>query len=81
MLQFKPHIGNAIGTRVTIDYTNWRGERSKRDIGPLAIEWGSNEWHKEPQFLLSAWCFTTKAKRCFAIKDIHSWEEEPDNTI
>lgn len=60
-------------SRVVIDYTNWRGERSKRTIEPFSIRFGSTEWHKEDQWLLMAW--TDKGRREFAMKDIHSWKE------
>ena len=39
---------------VTIDYTNWRGERSKRRVIPLAISFENNEWHPDTQWLLMA---------------------------
>jgi hypothetical protein len=58
---------------VTIDYTNYRGERGLRRILPLDIKFGSNEWHPEPQWLLIAIDEDKKAERIFALKDIHSW--------
>lgn len=58
---------------VIIDYTNWKGERSTRTVVPDVIYWGSNEWHKEPQWLLTAFDVEKQAKRNFAMKDIHSW--------
>ncbi|WP_156967779.1 hypothetical protein [Methylosinus sp. PW1] len=39
---------------LAIDYTNWRGERRERGIIPLRPFFGSNEYHKEPQWLLEA---------------------------
>lgn len=60
-------------SRVKIDYTNWRGERSKRTIQPFSIRFGVSEWHRIPQWLLTAW--TDAGRREFAMKDIHSWEE------
>lgn len=59
--------------KVIIDYTNWKGERSTRTILPIRIYWGSNEWHKENQWLLEAHDIDKKAVRNFALKDIHSW--------
>lgn len=58
---------------VTIDYTNYRGERSLRRILPLGTFWGANEWHREEQWLLSAVDLEKKASRIFAMKDVHSW--------
>jgi len=63
---------------ITIDYTNYRGERGLRRIVPQQIEFGSNKWHPEPQWLLKAWDCEKKAERLFAIGDIHRWMiEEP----
>lgn len=59
--------------KVIIDYTNWKGERSIRTIIPIRIYWGSNEWHKEEQWLLEAHDLEKQALRNFAMKDIHSW--------
>jgi predicted DNA-binding transcriptional regulator YafY len=61
------------GGRVMIDYTNHRGERATRTITPRGINWGSTEWHPEPQWLLLAWDHGKNAFRDFAIKDIHDW--------
>lgn len=59
--------------KVIIDYTNWQGERSTRTILPIRMYWGSNEWHKEDQWLLEAHDLDKRAVRNFAFKDIHSW--------
>jgi hypothetical protein len=58
---------------VVIDYTNYRGERSERRISPMSIGWGSNQWHPERQWLLSAVDIKKGEIRQFAVKDIHSW--------
>lgn len=60
---------------VTIDYTNWRGERRTRTIWPHEISFGSNEYHPEPQWLLSAVDADTDSMRTFALKDIHEWTQ------
>jgi hypothetical protein len=57
----------------TIDYTNWRGERSLRRIRPLWVEYGSNEWHPEEQWLLVALDEKTNQRRTFALSQIHQW--------
>lgn len=60
---------------VTIDYTNWRGERRVRGIEPFHIVWEEgNEWHPEPQWLLYAEDKTDGARKAFALKNIHSWK-------
>jgi predicted DNA-binding transcriptional regulator YafY len=58
---------------VVIDYTNWRGERSLRVVEPKSIFFGKNEWHREPQWLLSALDVQKKEVRTFALASIHSW--------
>ncbi len=58
---------------LTIDYTNYRGERSERRIVPKKIIFDSNEWHKEKQWLLEAHDVEKNQVRFFSIKDIHNW--------
>ena len=59
---------------VIIDYTNWRGERRKRTIIPMAVYWSKNEYHPEPQWLLRALDWEKREIRDFAMTGIHSWE-------
>lgn len=59
-------------TTITIDYTNWRGERSLRQVQPIRIEHGSNEWHRTPQWLLVAIDLRTGEERTFALSCIHA---------
>ena len=59
---------------VTIRYTNWRGETSKRKIIPIKIWFGCSEWHKEEQWLLKATDLEKSADRDYALKDISSWQ-------
>ena len=59
---------------VVIDYTNYRGERSKRLVNPVRIYFGSNQWHEDPQWLMEAYDHEKEANRDFAMKDIHKWE-------
>ena len=58
---------------VKILYTNWKGETSIRKILPKEIIFGSNQWHKEEQWLLVAYDIDKKSDRTFALKDIKSW--------
>ncbi len=62
---------------VEIDYTNWRGERSKRRIVPMSVEWANNEWHPETQWLLEAIDVDKRESRSFALANIHSWKPAP----
>ena len=69
-----------IPSRVTIDYTNYRGVRRPRVIEPLRFYYGSTQHHTEPQYLLDAIC-VEKGLRTFAMKDIHSWVPEKRATV
>ena len=53
---------------VVIRYTNWKGETADRRIVPHDIHFGSNEWHPEPQWLMTAFDFGKFALRTFALK-------------
>lgn len=73
----EPVAGEA-GQPVIIDYTNYRGERSLRRILPGSkFGWGSNEYHPEPQWLMTGYDLEKKAWRIFALRDIHSWTPAP----
>ena len=63
---------------VVIEYTNHRGDRGKRVIKPILIEFTSSLWHPEPQWVLVAFDVEKSARRGFALKDIHSWEPAPE---
>jgi predicted DNA-binding transcriptional regulator YafY len=58
---------------VQINYTNWKGETAVRTIKPEKIWFGKTEWHKEEQWLLSAFDLEKQEHRNFAMKDILSW--------
>lgn len=58
---------------VLIDYTNWRGERSKRAVIPQSIRFGISGWHTEPGWLMAALDIEKGEVREFAMADIHSW--------
>ena len=79
-LQTEPVRDAIPNAAVTIDYTNYRGERGLRRIIPDQISFGSNEWHPEPQWLMLAYDCEKKAERLFAVRDIHSWQVGPLQT-
>jgi hypothetical protein len=54
-------------------YTNHKGETRVRTITPERVFWGSNEFHPERQWLLSAF-EKGKGQRTFAMKDMASPE-------
>ena len=59
---------------VTIDYTNWKGEREKRQILPLRLFFGTSEWHPTPQWLLEALDLGRHQPRTFALSGMHAPE-------
>lgn len=58
---------------VSIVYTNYKGTTGVRRIMPKEIFYGSNEWHKEEQWLLLATDTDKGEDRTFAVKDIRCW--------
>lgn len=59
---------------VTIDYTNWQGNRSKRRILPHNLTWGKNAYHgPNALWLLESTDLEKGQPRSFALKDIHAW--------
>jgi predicted DNA-binding transcriptional regulator YafY len=61
---------------VSIVYTNWEGKVGIRHILPQKMWYGKTEWHKEEQWLLTAWDIDKDAERTYAMKDIHHWYTE-----
>ena len=60
-------------------YTNWRGETRTRIIRPGHIFFGSNCWHRKPQWLLRVFDYEKRDERDFAVNDISAWEPwEPE---
>jgi hypothetical protein len=53
-------------------YKNWRGETRERHVRPIGYDYGSNEWHPEPQWFLVGIDTETGEKRNFALKDIQN---------
>lgn len=58
---------------VSIDYTNWRGQRRWRQVIPFCVTFDSNEWHPSQQWLLEALDVETNEMRTFAMQHIHEW--------
>lgn len=55
---------------ISFRYKNWKGEISLRKVVPQDIWFGSTEFHKEEQWLLTAIDVEKQANRDFAINDI-----------
>lgn len=59
--------------QVFIDYTNWRGVRAERRVTPIRIEFKSNVYHRDAQWIMDAVDVEKGELRSFAMKDVHSW--------
>lgn len=55
---------------IPVLYKNWKGETSIRNIVPIAVRWGTSEWHREPQYLLSAFDVEKGDSREFALSEM-----------
>lgn len=77
-----PEHAVMMASQVYIDYTNYRGERGVRLIQPQpdGLYWGSNEYHREEQWLLRAIDVEKKTLRTFAMRDIHGWDVNPNGS-
>lgn len=58
---------------VSIDYTNYKGQRALRLVMPQHIFWGATSYHREPQWMLIAIDVIRGVSREFAMRDIHAW--------
>lgn len=58
---------------VKIDYTNYKGEHSIRNIRPIFVSWNANEWHPKPQWMMIVWDYDRNGFRCFAMESVHQW--------
>ena len=56
--------------RVEFTYKNWKSDTRKRKAIMTKIFLGSNEWHKDPQWLADGIDLEKNAMRTFALKDI-----------
>jgi predicted DNA-binding transcriptional regulator YafY len=61
--------------RVIIDYTNWRGLRGNRRIRPTGLAFASNEYHREPCWMVLARDLDLDEDRTFPLQNIHGWQE------
>lgn len=58
------------GSFITFTYKNWKGETSERKAIVSDFSYGSNEYHKEPQFMILGFDVDKSAYRTFTTKDI-----------
>lgn len=59
---------------VVLLYRNWEGKVRGRLVRPKRMFFGSNEWHKEPQWLLEALDLEKNETRFFAMSGIITWQ-------
>lgn len=70
MIELRPE------TPVWFEYTNHRGERSKRNAVLKFVRFGTSDWHKEPQWFAEMFDLIKGADRTFAIKDIRAIDDK-----
>lgn len=51
-------------------YTNYNGVTETRRVRIESLSFGSNTFHREPQWLLNGHCMDRNARRTFALNDI-----------
>lgn len=37
---------------LSVDFTNWKGDRRRRRLIPVELWFGSTNWHPKPQYLM-----------------------------
>lgn len=62
------------GAILSFDYTNHRGTTEHRVVTYIGLEFGSNEYYPQPQFLLRCFDPSRGADRSFAIANIRNWK-------
>lgn len=58
-----------IGPRISVTYTNYRGETAKRTISPIEIWFGQTKWHPKLGWLLHCYDWEKEAFRDYALAD------------
>ena len=59
---------------IKVVYKNWEEEEGLRTIIPLSIFYGSNDFHKEEQWLMKVWDLDKKDYRIYSLRDILEWK-------
>lgn len=75
----KKLVSVQVGDTILFTYKNWLGEISKRRVKVEGFIFGSNEFHKEPQFMMKGFDLDKSAMRTFATKDISELTSVKDN--
>ena len=61
--------------KILFNYKNHKGRVSTRTVTPIEMYFGSTDFHRADQWLLTAYCHDKKAVRAFAMKDIYGIQE------
>lgn len=69
-----------LGRKVTLDYTNHRGERAMRTVTPASVDFGTTEWHPEPGLMIQCYDHDKAAVRVYSWSGVHSWNGVPVST-
>lgn len=64
---------------VKFDYTNHRGELTKRVVEPVKIWYGKTKYQDFPQWFLHAYDFKKNIYRDYMMSEISHWEQVPDD--
>ena len=56
---------------IVVNYKNWKGVVSSRNIVPKKLYWGATPFHHIPQWILTVWDQDKKEYRDFALKDMY----------
>ena len=62
--------------KITIDYTNYRGERRIRTVMPIAFYFGVNNYHEGEQWFMEATDLERNEIRVFALNQVHAWNPQ-----
>lgn len=65
------------GRTYDIDYTNYRGERGRKRIRVLRVDFGRNEYHPTPGILVVAVDLERDVERTYAASGLHDIAEAP----
>lgn len=56
--------------KIEFDYVNWKGEKEFMKVEVGEFYYGTNEYHKEPQWLMEAYDLNKQVHRMFAMKNM-----------
>jgi predicted DNA-binding transcriptional regulator YafY len=63
---------------ISFDYTNWRGEKSRRRVHPIRIYFANTPWHPNTQWLMEGYDLDKKEMRDYALADMSNISRGPE---